>query len=115
MTAASSPPITARGNFWRLGDVALNEMFDELTNMVAAVSGCEACFVYLFEGSAREAVLCAAWPPHRTEDINDGFLSVPLIASGEVIGVINIHHKYSPQHTPAAVALLSYLAEQMGG
>jgi GAF domain-containing protein len=49
------------------------------------------------------------------EDTYEAFLSVPLITSGEVIGVINIHHKRSRQHTAEEVALLTYLAEQMGG
>ena len=33
------------------------------------------------------------------EDTYEAFLSVPLINSGEVIGVINVHHKRS-RHTP---------------
>ncbi len=49
------------------------------------------------------------------EDTFEAFLSVPLITSGEVIGVINVHHKRSRQHTAEEVALLTYLAEQMGG
>jgi GAF domain-containing protein len=49
------------------------------------------------------------------EDRYESFLSVPLISSGQVIGVINVHHKLPRDHTPEEVALLSYLAEQMGG
>lgn len=49
------------------------------------------------------------------EDTYEAFLSVPLISSGEVIGVINVHHKRPRQHTAEEVALLSYVAEQMGG
>src|SRR5262245_58439981 len=49
------------------------------------------------------------------EDTYEAFLSVPLITSGDVIGVINVHHKRSRQHTAEEVALLTYLAEQMGG
>jgi signal transduction protein with GAF and PtsI domain len=49
------------------------------------------------------------------EDTYEAFLSVPLITSGEVIGVINVHHKRSRQHTAEEVALLTHLAEQMGG
>src|SRR5688500_12377775 len=33
------------------------------------------------------------------EDTYEAFLSVPLISSGEVIGVINVHHKRSRQHS----------------
>jgi signal transduction protein with GAF and PtsI domain len=49
------------------------------------------------------------------EDRFEAFLSVPLITSGEVIGVINVHHKRPRQHTAEEVTLLSYVAEQMGG
>src|SRR5204862_699746 len=34
---------------------------------------------------------------------------------GQVIGVINVHHKQPRHHSPEEVALLSYVAEQMGG
>jgi GAF domain-containing protein len=49
------------------------------------------------------------------EDTYDAFLSVPLISSGDVIGVINVHHKQAHPHSPEEVALLTYVAEQMGG
>jgi signal transduction protein with GAF and PtsI domain len=49
------------------------------------------------------------------EDTYAAFLSVPLISSGDVIGVINVHHRNSRQHSAEEVALLSYVAEQMGG
>ena len=49
------------------------------------------------------------------EDTYEAFLSVPLISSGQVIGVINVHHKQPRDHMPEEVALLSYVAEQMGG
>jgi GAF domain-containing protein len=49
------------------------------------------------------------------EDTYEAFLSVPLISSGQVIGVINVHHLQHRDHSPEEVALMSYLAEQMGG
>src|SRR6516165_5660589 len=49
------------------------------------------------------------------EDTYEAFLSVPLISSGQVIGVINVHHKQARDHMPEEVALLTYVAEQMGG
>ncbi len=49
------------------------------------------------------------------EDTYEAFLSVPLITSGQVIGVINVHHRRRRDHAPEEVALLSYVAEQMGG
>ena len=49
------------------------------------------------------------------EDTYESFLSVPLINSGQVIGVINVHHRDPREHRPEEVALLTYVAEQMGG
>jgi signal transduction protein with GAF and PtsI domain len=49
------------------------------------------------------------------EDTYDAFLSVPLINNGELIGVINIHHRRQYAHTPDEVALISFIGEQMGG
>ena len=49
------------------------------------------------------------------EDTFEAFLSVPLVNAGELIGVINIHHKAPHPHTPDEIALLSFIGEQMGG
>jgi len=49
------------------------------------------------------------------EDTYEAFLSVPLISSGQVIGIINVHHRQPHEHLPEEVALLTYVAEQMGG
>ena len=49
------------------------------------------------------------------EDTYELLLSVPLISGGKVIGVINVHHKEVRPHSPEEVALLAYVAEQMGG
>jgi GAF domain-containing protein len=49
------------------------------------------------------------------EDTYESLLSVPLISGGEVIGVINVHHKGVRTHSVEEVALLGYVAEQMGG
>ena len=53
--------------------------------------------------------------PALVEDTFEAFLSVPLIAGGDVIGVINIHHRKPHAHTPEQMALLSFMGEQMGG
>src|SRR6266550_4016121 len=45
----------------------------------------------------------------------EAFLSVPLVTGGELIGVINVHHKDKHSHTPDEVALLTFVGEQMGG
>jgi signal transduction protein with GAF and PtsI domain len=49
------------------------------------------------------------------EDTYESFLSVPLINAGQLIGVINVHHREPREHRPDEVALLTYVAEQMGG
>lgn len=49
------------------------------------------------------------------EDTYEAFLSVPIIAGGEVIGVINVHHRESRDHSPDEIALLVFIGEQMGG
>src|SRR4029077_19811887 len=38
-----------------------------------------------------------------------------LISEGELIGVINIHHKTEHAHTQDEIALVTFLGEQMGG
>jgi signal transduction protein with GAF and PtsI domain len=49
------------------------------------------------------------------EDTYQAFLSVPLVHGGEVIGVLNVHHRESHAHTPEEVSLLTFVGEQMGG
>src|SRR5215471_9119708 len=49
------------------------------------------------------------------EDTYEAFLSVPLVSGGDVIGVINVHHRELHQHTPEEISLLTFVGEQMGG
>lgn len=49
------------------------------------------------------------------EDTYEAFCSVPLVSAGEVIGVINVHHKEKHPHTPEEISLLTFIGEQMGG
>ena len=49
------------------------------------------------------------------EDTYEAFLSVPLVSGGDIIGVINVHHRDTHDHTPDEVALLTFVGEQMGG
>lgn len=49
------------------------------------------------------------------EDTYEAFLSVPLITGGEVIGVINVHHREKHEHSRDEIALGSFIGEQMGG
>lgn len=52
--------------------------------------------------------------PALIEDTYEAFLSVPLVNKGDVIGVINVHHRKEHVHTPDEVALLTFVGEQMG-
>ena len=49
------------------------------------------------------------------EDTYEAFLSVPLVTGGDVIGVINVHHRDKHAHTADEVALLTFVGEQMSG
>jgi uroporphyrinogen-III synthase len=49
------------------------------------------------------------------EDTYEAFCSVPLVTGGEVIGVINVHHRERHEHTPEEISLLTFIGEQMGG
>lgn len=53
--------------------------------------------------------------PGLVEDTYEAFLSVPLISSGDIIGVINVHHREEHSHSPQEVSLLTFIGEQMGG
>ena len=48
------------------------------------------------------------------EDTYEAFLSVPLINQGEVMGVINVHHREPHAHTAEEISLLTFIGEQMG-
>ena len=138
--------------------LSLERMLGELVGLVAGLTGCDACLVYLLDESAGEIVLCASQLPHEreigntrlrvgegvtgwvakhrsvvalstrassdprfktfpslVEDTYESLVSVPLITGGEVIGVINVHHKSVRSHNAEEIALLGYVAEQMGG
>ena len=53
--------------------------------------------------------------PALVEDTYEAFLSVPLVSGGDVIGVINVHHKRPRPHPPAEVSLMTFMGEQIGG
>ncbi len=52
--------------------------------------------------------------PGLVEDTYEAFLSVPLVNKGEIIGIINVHHRETHDHTPDEIALLTFVGEQMG-
>jgi len=49
------------------------------------------------------------------EDTYEAFLSVPLVSGGDVIGVINVHHRQTHSHSGEEISLLTFVGEQMGG
>jgi signal transduction protein with GAF and PtsI domain len=49
------------------------------------------------------------------EDRYQAFVSVPIMAKNEVVGVINVQHKRTRRCRPDELALLSTLANQVGG
>ncbi|HTY55351.1 MAG TPA: GAF domain-containing protein, partial [Candidatus Binataceae bacterium] len=49
------------------------------------------------------------------EDTYEAFLSVPLVSGGDVIGVINVHHRDKHSHSGEEISLLTFIGEQMGG
>jgi uroporphyrinogen-III synthase len=53
--------------------------------------------------------------PGLVEDTYDAFCSVPLVSGGEVIGVVNVHHRESHDYKPEEISLLTFIGEQMGG
>ena len=52
--------------------------------------------------------------PVLVEDTYEAFASVPLISQGEILGVINVHHREKHAHTKDEIALLTFIGEQMG-
>lgn len=48
------------------------------------------------------------------EDTYEALLSVPLVSGGDVIGVINVHHRESHEHTPEEIGTLVFIGEQLG-
>ena len=66
---------------------------------------------------ARDASSDARFKPFRSmqEDTYQAFLSLPMIDCGEVIGVINVHHKQPHTHSSDEMALVTFISEQMRG
>src|SRR6202012_2930842 len=48
------------------------------------------------------------------EDTYQAFLSVPLVSGGELIGVVNVHHRDSHDHTTEETGILVFIGEQLG-
>jgi uroporphyrinogen-III synthase len=52
--------------------------------------------------------------PGLVEDTYEALTSVPLVSGGDVIGIINIHHRESHQPSISEVTTLTFVGEQMG-
>jgi len=52
--------------------------------------------------------------PGLVEDTYQAFASVPLVSGGELVGVVNVHHRDVHEHTAEEIALLTFIGEQMG-
>jgi uroporphyrinogen-III synthase len=48
------------------------------------------------------------------EDTYQAFLSVPIVSGGELIGVINVHHRGSHEHSSEEISTLIFVGEQLG-
>jgi uroporphyrinogen-III synthase len=48
------------------------------------------------------------------EDTYEALLSVPLVSSGDVIGVINVHHREPHEHGAEEIGMAVFIGEQLG-
>jgi len=53
--------------------------------------------------------------PSLIEDTYQAFVSVPLVTSGDIVGVVNVHFRLSQQFSADLIAMLTFIGEQMGG
>jgi signal transduction protein with GAF and PtsI domain len=136
----------------------VDDILRDLIALVADVTACDACLVYLAEPDTGDVVLRASQIPHRAEignlrmkagegvagwvaehrapavlsrgafddprfkrfstlveDTYEALLSAPLISGGDVIGVMNVHHKGPRSHSPEEIAIVTFIGEQLGG
>jgi signal transduction protein with GAF and PtsI domain len=48
------------------------------------------------------------------EDTYEAFLSVPMVSGGELIGVVNVHHRKPHEHSKEEIGALIFIGEQLG-
>jgi len=48
------------------------------------------------------------------EDTYEALLSVPLASAGDLVGVINVHHREAHEHTHDEIGTLVFIGEQLG-
>jgi uroporphyrinogen-III synthase len=137
--------------------LSLDEMLGEVIGCTIQTTDCDACLVYLLEGSTNELVLRASQVPHASalgrlrlqvgqgvtgwvaqhqsivalssnasddarfepfrgliEDTYQAFLSVPLVSGGDLVGVINVHHRAPHAHSELEISRLRFVGEQLG-
>ncbi len=65
---------------------------------------------------ASNASADARFIPFRglVEDTYQAFLSVPLVSGGDLVGVINVHHRDAHTHTELEIGRLRFVGEQLG-
>ena len=52
--------------------------------------------------------------PDADRGTYEAFLSVPLVSAGDLIGVINVHHRLPHDHTREEIAVMKFIGEQLG-
>lgn len=53
--------------------------------------------------------------PQLFEDTYEALLSVPLVSGGDVIGVVNVHHREPYRHSQDEISMVVFIGEQLGG
>lgn len=53
--------------------------------------------------------------PGLVEDTYEAFCSVPLVSGGDIIGVVNVHHREPHEYSAETIGLITFIGEQMGG
>ncbi|MFN7932847.1 MAG: ANTAR domain-containing protein [Bryobacteraceae bacterium] len=53
--------------------------------------------------------------PSLIEDTYQAFVSVPLMTSGDIAGVVNVHFRNPQEFSADLIAMLTFIGEQMGG
>jgi len=48
------------------------------------------------------------------EDTYEALLSVPLVSGGDLVGVINVHHREAHEHSKDEIGMLVFIGEQLG-
>lgn len=48
------------------------------------------------------------------EDTYEAFLSVPMVSGGDLIGVVNVHHRKPHSHEQEDIAAMVFIGEQLG-